>query len=322
MLLSDFDKFFPHLPPFDREDDFKAFWDKAVSDVKKIPLNMSLKQKADDADRFDSFVLVFKSFMKTQISGELLLPKHTDNPHAVIVIHDYNCKPEINEELLDDKLAYFFILLRGHSILYEANEATEGSESPDYLIENILDKETYYLKALYLDVLRSVDALRLTDRLNCSRISIIGKGLGAAAGLFTAVNSDRVAALALHTPSFCYLSLNQNESDGFSAKEINKYIALDKINRKKIKQNLSYFDAMNFADMVRCPVLATVGMKDTVSPPSCVFALFNHLLCEKTIEVYPDEGNSAGGDRQFKKSILWIKKLLLKTQPEEDKAAI
>ena len=315
MAITDFDKFFMNFPPLERESDFAAFWEKAAAEIKKIPLELSAKKNKKGDGYFSYVSLSFRSFMKTQITGELLMPKHSENVPVVIVVHDYNRRNEINEELLDDSLAYFFIVMRGHSIVNELPDDDEkDTPSPGYLIENILDKETYYIKAVYLDVLRSIDALRLIAKLDCSSIGIIGKGLGAAAGLFASVNSKRVAALVLDTPSFCYLALSQNKSEDDTAKEINDYISKSKALKKKIKLNLSYFDALNFSDMLDCPVLTTVGFKDILAPPECVFALFNHLTCEKTLEIYPDEGNTAGGDEQFRKSINWIKGRILSQQ--------
>ena len=315
MAITDFDKYFMNFPPFDRESDFAAFWEKAAAETKKIPLELSVKKNKKGDGHFSYISLSFKSFMKAQIMGELLIPKQSENVPVVIVLHDYNRKSEINEELLDESLAYFFPIMRGHSIVNELLDYDEkDTPSPGYLIENILDRETYYLKAVYLDVLRSIDALRLVTKLDCSNIGIIGKGLGAAAGMFASVNSKRVAALVLDTPSFCYLTLSQNKSEDYAAKEINDYISKSKALKKKIKLNLSYFDALNFSDMLDCPVLATVGFKDVLAPPECIFALFNHLTCEKTLAIYPDEGNTAGGDDQFRKSINWVKDKILSQQ--------
>lgn len=313
MSITDFDKYYMNFPPFDREDDFITFWEKATADIKKIPLELSVRKNTKTTGSFTSTTLTFKSFMKTQISGTLLTPKHANNVPVIIAVHDYNRKQEIDESLLDDELAYFFVMLRGHSILNETDIDDDDKEelSPGYLIENILDKETYYVKAVYLDILRSIDALRLVTQLDCAKIGIIGKGLGAAASLFTAVNSQRVAALVLDSPSFCYLSVSQNKSKDDTAREINDYIATAKNMKKKIKTNLTYFDALNFSDMLQCPALVIVGFKDLLSPPECSFALFNHLLCEKTMEIFPDEGNTTGGDKQFKKSIQWIKKTIM-----------
>jgi cephalosporin-C deacetylase-like acetyl esterase len=179
------------------------------------------------------------------------------------------------------------------------------------MIEHILDINTYYVKAAFLDVYRSIDVLRLNKDLDCSIIGLLGKGFGAAAALFTGAFSDRVKALVLETPSFSYLPLGQNISTGDAAEEINEFISSRKGKKKVVKDNLTYFDAINFSDRISQPVLATVGLKDTISPPQCVFALFNHLECEKTIEVYPEEGNEAGGTEQFKKSLQWLGERML-----------
>ena len=76
--------------------------------------------------------------------------------------------------------------------------------------------------------------------------------------------------------------------------------------KKLVKTNLSYVDALNFSDRVKVPTLVTVGFKDAFSPPECIFGVFNRLLCDKTMEVFPEEGNTAGGEQQFQKSIKWL----------------
>ena len=130
------------------------------------------------------------------------------------------------------------------------------------------------------------------------------------AAVFTAVYSDRISGIVLDTPSFCYLELSQNKSSADASNEINSFLLNNQSKKKTVKKNLSYFDAINFSDKVNCPILTTVGLKDILSPPECIFALFNHLKCDKTVEVYPEDGNQAGGEQQIKKSINWLKKTI------------
>jgi len=307
MTSGNFDKYFLNLPPPDKKNDFDRFWDNAIQEIKKIPLETGMtKNTKKTCPGFISYGVSFKGFTKTTVNGELLMPKGKPKPKPIIHIHDYNSIYPYPWQILNNSTAHFLINLRGHHDMIAAQERPEDYRSPGYMIENILDKDTYYVKAIFLDVYRSIDMLRLVPELNCSSIGIIGKGLGAAAAIFAAVNSERVAALVLDTPSFCYLSLSQNISSSDAANEINEFATAVKSRKKQIKDTLTYFDALNLADKVRCPVLTTVGFKDTISPPECVFGLFNHLQCEKTIEVYPDEGNSAGGEAQFKKSVAWL----------------
>ena len=152
----------------------------------------------------------------------------------------------------------------------------------------------------------------MNNKLDCSSIGLIGKGFGAAAAIFTSAFSERVKAIVIDSPSFCYLPLSQNLSSSDATTEINDFISNHRSKGKQVKKNLTFFDSINFSDMIKCPVLTIVGLKDTLSPPECAFALFNHLLTEKTVEVYPDDGNSTGGNKQFIKSLDWIKKILIK----------
>ncbi len=307
---SEFDRFFLNLPPFDREKDFDDFWKSAISDLKKIPMEPEFHPRGHASSRFDVFSVSYKGFNRSPVSGELHIPRHAKKPRVVVIIPDYNRPNPYVNYALDQDIAYFFLDLRGHNMIRP--ESPDQAASPGYMIENITEAGGYYVKGVYLDAYRAIDALRLNDKIDCSSIGIIGKGLGAAAAVFTASYSGRVGSLVLETPSFCYLDLGQNLSTGDMANEINEYLVQHKNRKKQVKKNLSYFDVLNFSDKISVPVLAVVGFRDTISPPSCVFALFNHLLCEKTIEVYPDKGNEAGEEIQFRKSLTWMKSILLR----------
>jgi len=306
---NDFDRFFLHLPPFDKEKNFNQFWTNALKEMKSIPIEPHYERIVRKSSmKYDFFSVTFKGSNRSTVSGDLYYPRGTKRAKVIILIHDYNSDFLYNPKLLIGGMAYFYLRLRGHDILEKKSE--EEATSPGYIIDNILEKENYYIKEVYLDAYRTIDALRLNNKLDCSDIGIIGKGLGAALAIFTAAFSERVKALVLDTPSFSYLPLYQNVSTSDATNEINEFIANHKAKKNQVKKNLTYYDAINFADMIRCPVLAIVGFKDTISPPECVFALFNHLLTDKTIEVYPDEGNSAGGDEQFIKSLQWMRNVL------------
>ncbi len=310
-MASEFDRYFLHLPPFDRSDDFDAYWSGSVKELKQVPIEPVVSENRKKTHgRFSAFDISFKSMNRSVTSGTLFVPNDVERPHVIILVPDYNVPNLYQKQILDRPVAYFFLNLRGHDILSFDATNEEERTSPGYMVENILDPDLYYVRSVYLDLYRAIDMLRLRKNLDCSAIGIIGKGLGAAAALFAASRSDRVKALVLETPGFCYLPMSQNVSESDSAREINDFLQRNKSKNRQIKKNLTYFDALNFADKISCPTLVTVGFKDKISPPQCVFALFNHLLCDKTIEVYPDQGNEAGGQKQLKKSITWLTEIL------------
>jgi cephalosporin-C deacetylase len=319
-VINDFDRFFLNLPPFDRENDFNSFWNEEFLELKKIPVDPVIEKKdARSSAKFEIFNTSFNGAGKCRVKGELYIPKNSNKPRIIILIHDYNHPIDISANDLETGIAYYFLQLRGHEYLpkQENNNTTANKEerkSPGYMKENIMDPKNYYVKNIFLDAFRAIDFLRLSGKIECDQIGIFGKGIGAAAALFASVYSDRIKALVLDSPAFSYLDLSQNISKSDASNEINSYLSLNKSKKKQIKKNLSYFDTINHSDRIKIPVLTAVGLKDTFSPPECIFALFNHLLCEKTIEVYPEDDHVAGGLVQFLKAIRWSKTILLGTE--------
>ena len=305
-MINDFDTYFSQLPALDREKDFISFWDKSLRELRDIPMEASLvpgKKKLKPG--FKTFEVGFKGFNRSRITGKLLVPERVEKPRVVLVIHDYNRPDFYMKYDLDESLAYFFLDIKGHDIL-KFEQAEEERTTPGYMKDNILDIESYYVREVYLDAYRSIDMLRLRNFLDCSSMGVIGKGFGAAMALFAAYHSGRIKAIFLDTPSFAYLPVSQNISTNDAAAEINDFIEKHKTKNKQVKKNLTFFDALNFSDGITCPCMVSTGFRDTLSPARCVFALFNRLLCDKTIEVYPDQGNEAGGAKQFNKSLIWM----------------
>ena len=322
--ILDFDRFCLSFPPLSRESDFDRFWSDAAAGVRKIAIDPELKANtARSSSRFDVSDVSFSSVGKVRIHAVLHIPKNKERPHPVIVFHDYNAPDPYKGFGLDEKFAYLFVRLRGHeSITHHKTHPTvpaktggrtasaKEAELPGYFTEGISAASTYYVKGVYSDALRSIDLLRLNRKLDCSAVGIIGKGIGAAAAVYCAAHSDRVAALVLDSPAFVHLEEWLNESESDISAEIAQYIKAHYAGRAVTKKILSYFDALNFAEDVVCDTLMSVGLRDEKAPAKCSFALFNHLRGDKTVEVYPDDGNEAGAEKQWKKSLVWLRKKL------------
>jgi len=308
MAIKAFDKYFMNMPGLTMEDDFSKFWEKSISDIKKIPIEPEIHEsKKSSTAKFRYYEISYNGFLKVKIKGFMYVPKNLERSKIIIHLHDYNRYPEKDSvKLLDDRCAHLFLILRGHEMIKNRSKDESEDRALGFIVENIIDLQTYYVRSVFLDVYRSIDFLRLVDFIDCSDIGIAGKGFGAAAGLFAAIYSDRVKGIVMDSPLFCNIPLIQNLSESDVAREINDIIAIQKNKKGQIKKNLTYFDIINFSDNFKCPALFITGLKDTSSPTECVMGLFNRLQCEKYIEVYPDEGEKPGGDKQRKASIKWI----------------
>lgn len=315
MAIKSFDKYFWNLPHLSRETDFEKFWEKSISDIKKIPIEPEVKDNHKKyTSKFKAYDISYNGFLKARIRGVLYVPKKSDRSRVIIHLHDYNRYPDRNlAKELPETSAHLILIIRGHDIIeHRSDEETEQDRPLGFIVENIIDMETYYARSVYLDVYRSIDFLRLLNFIDCSSVGIYGKGFGAAAGFFTAVYSQRVGAVVMDSPLFCDLPLSQNISISDTSKEINDIITVQRLKKSQIKKNLTYFDIINFSHDIKCPVLFITGLKDEISPAECVMGLFNNIQGEKTIEVFPESGNEAGSGEQMIKSIRWLTDNILK----------
>jgi cephalosporin-C deacetylase len=64
---------------------------------------------------------------------------------------------------------------------------------------------------------------------------------------------------------------------------------------EELSRVLSYFDNINHASNITCPVLVSCGLKDPVCPPSCVYAAYNKITAPKEMVAYPF-GEHEGGN--------------------------
>ncbi|MBP7901755.1 MAG: acetylxylan esterase [Spirochaetes bacterium] len=305
-----FDKYFLHLPQFDRSNDFDSFWEKSVDELKAIPIEAQTKPSKKHIKDFDCFDISYKSIFKATIEGRLCITAEHSDSFPIIIFHDYNAKDYYNNYKLNPAFSYLFITLRNHQHIekHDSDDKAQAKgeiSTPNFLAENIHDRNKYYLKGLYLDALRAIDFLRLNKKIDCSNIAVIGRGLGSACAVFAAAYSKRIKTISIDAPALCYLSFSQNHSKSDISTEINKGIASQK-DKTAVKKNLTYFDSLNFADKISIPLQMIVGLKDTQNPPQAAFALFNHIIAEKTAEVYPDSGYETGSGKQWEKAIEFI----------------
>ena len=61
--------------------------------------------------------------------------------------------------------------------------------------------------------------------------------------------------------------------------------------KARVDANLPYYDAANFASRVTCPIRLSVGFRDKICPPPCVYAAYNEIKSEKDIYNAVDSGH-------------------------------
>ncbi len=77
--------------------------------------------------------------------------------------------------------------------------------------------------------------------------------------------------------------------------EMNEYLRLHPEREPAMRGTVAYFDGLNFARGITCPMLISVGLADDVCPPETGYNLYEALAGPKEIHAYPRCAHDAGG---------------------------
>ena len=286
-----------YKPALTRQPDFEEFWDTTKQELAKVPVKYDLQPYDYPSKGVKVFRISYQGYMNAHIDGWLAIPDAPGEYPGVVLYHGYNWAADGNiHETVDLALHGYVVLqmlVRGQQGNSVDNIVTSHGNVSGWMTKGILSKEEYYYRAVYMDSVRALEILASMNNVNSGKIGVIGGSQGGALTLAAAALSDiPVVAVATHpylsnferaidiTPRMPYLELN----DFF-------YRYSDPLVEEKAKRTLTYFDIMNLAPMIKCPVLVASGLVDEITPPSTIFAAYNHMTCPKDIAVYRYHGH-------------------------------
>src|SRR6185437_4114688 len=76
--------------------------------------------------------------------------------------------------------------------------------------------------------------------------------------------------------------------------EINDYLRLHPDREPALRATLNYFDGVNFASRITCPMLVYIGLQDDVCPPETGYAVYRAMSCPKDLHATPRCAHDAG----------------------------
>jgi len=141
---------------------------------------------------------------------------------------------------------------------------------------------------------RALDFVCAQPEVDTDRIGLTGGSQGGALTLaVAALDPQRRAKVAMpDVPYLCHFRRAVDAAAQPPYTEIAVYCRHWPQREMEVFRTLSYFDNMNLAERITCPVLMNVGLQDVICPPSTIYAAFNHLGSEtKEMKVFPYNGH-------------------------------
>lgn len=276
-----------------RPDDFDEFWNRILTAAAKIPLNASIEPiELRSTDDVEVFEVRYDSLDQVRIACWYCLPRrrHGRLP-AIIHVPGY-----ISEPLLPKATA-----LKGYAALSVAPRGKLRSNSqfnpgyPGLLTHNLTDRNTYSYRGFYVDACRAVDFLLSRPEIDPGRIGVTGSSQGGALTIVTSALRQEITCAAAGAPYLCGFLDAARLTHSYPYQEINDYLRLYPEREDLVQQTLAYFDGINFAPRIRCPIIVNIGLQDDVCPPETGFALFRAIgSANKQLYTYDNCMHDAG----------------------------
>ena len=293
--------------------DFDAFWAKTLAEARSHDLDLTLTPHDSGLSAVDVFDASFAGFGGHRVKAWVLLPKGGATSAVVKFIGYGGGRSFAHEHLLwaASGRAVLVMDTRGQGSSWSAGGTPDpvGSDPahPGFMTRGIGARETYYYRRVFTDAVRAVEAAAGLPGVDSARIAVCGGSQGGGISLAVAGLVPGLAGVMPDVPYLCdfYRSVGVASRDPYL--EISRYLSVHRGAEEAVFQTLSYFDGVHFSARARAPALFSVGLMDTICPPSSVYAAFNAYGGDKTMERYTFNDHEGGGPAQEAAQLMWAK---------------
>lgn len=283
------------IKPYTQEPkDFKSFWDSELKKNKEIPAEYKVT-------RLEQFC--------NENHETYLVKMKVDNLH---IAYGYLCKPvgaaagslpalfcppgagikPIGPAMHFADDGYISVNCEIHGIdpmldkehYNEIYSAFKESRYHSYYSIGIESRERYYMKHVYLAMVRWIDFLIAQPEWDGKNVIAKGGSQGGGLSIVTAALDPRVTLCVPNYPALADMcaGADPKRSSGYP-----HYEREPEFLTETALKTLPYFDVCNFAKYVKCPTYMSWGFNDGTCPAECSYAVWNLLSCPKESLITP-----------------------------------
>ncbi len=288
-------------PARPRPEDFEIYWNRRISELRKIPVH-AVRKPSQLPCKFSSNVLCedlqLNAIGDIPVSGYLLMPKNAapKSLPAVIYFHGAGIRSSIKQT---EFASHAIVLdINAHGVPNGRNKSYYRNlmkqDRRDRVFRNRNNREKAYLNGMFLRVVRSIDYIRSLPEWNGKDLIVFGRSQGGAQAIAAAALVPEVSLCIANVPALGdHGGFSMNRLPGWP--RINTLAPQENFDPAEIAEVSDYFDIVNFAPMIRCPVRMTAGLIDFTCPPTSVHFAYNQLpeKHRRAIEYFPALGHAA-----------------------------
>jgi cephalosporin-C deacetylase len=276
-------------PPLTREPDLDAFWSATLAESAQAPLNADVCLTDYPAVGARVYEVMYDGWRGARICGWYIVPDRPGPYPALVQYHGYSgWKQDAHHYLMWALQGYaiFAVDVRGQSGNSSDPADYPGGHVTGWMTMGILDPASYFYRGVYMDCVRAIDFVASREEVDASRLGVMGMSQGGGLTLAAAALDSRPILAMPEMPYLCHYKRAVDMAVRNPYLEISEYIRRWPNRDAQVWRTLSYFDNLNLADRITCPVLMDVGLQDDICPPSTVYATYNRITARKEMRVY------------------------------------
>lgn len=297
------------IMPYTKEpNDFMSFWQKNIEEMEMQPLSYT-KEIAKEycTDKIDCYLIKLETAERYSIYGYLFYPKDAQKGQCPVVL----CPPGAGIKTIKEPLRHKYYAENGmirleteiHGLdprmsnekFDEISRAFNGGDA-GYLENGIDNRNRYYMKHVYLGLIRCIDLLTSLPEWDGRNVIVQGGSQGGALALIAAGLDKRVTMSVANHPALSDMAAYADPGRTGGYPHFNKMRGI--LNENNIRE-LAYFDVINFARHIKCPVYLTWGYNDNTCPPTTSYAVWNTIKGEKTSLITPINEHWTSNDTEY-----------------------
>ena len=272
-----------------RPNDFEEFWQGVMAELAEIPLEPRLTPAPL---RSNGSVQVaqgtYRSLNDLDIATWYCVPNIGDGPFpAVIYLPGYKGEPTLRRDWGSEGVITLTVAVRGK---LRSNDGFNPGY-PGLLTHGIENRDTYGYKGIISDCARAVDFLLSRPEVDPDRIFASGSSQGGGLTLITTALRQEIKGGVAGYPFLCCFPESMNMLRSYPYDELTRYSKAYPDRMDSMLETLRYFDAVNFAGWIKCPMAVGIALDDEVCPPETGYAAYRNLTGPKELWLFPGAGH-------------------------------
>lgn len=292
--------------------DFDSFWKATLDEARKTPVSVVCKKVENySTNEIDCYLLKIKTDKYHSVYGYLTKPKKAGKYPVVL------CPPGAGIKTIKEPMRNTYYARNGfirlemeiHGLNPEMTDeqfkeiTTAFDRENGYLTNGLDNRDNYYMRHVYVACARALDYLTSLPEWDGRNAFVQGGSQGGALALITAALDPRVSACVANHPALSDMAgYLDNRAGGYPHfPRLNSMLTPEKV------KTLEYYDVVNFARRITCPVFLTWGFNDNVCPPTTSYIVWNMITSPKESLITPINEHWTSSETNYSQ-MLWLKK--------------